>query len=424
MDAVHIRPARRDEGERIREIDWIACEQFRDVGLPRAADDEPMAVEVLAGYADDGRSWVAVVDGEPVGFLLVDVVDGCTQIEQVSVVPDHQGRGLARALLDRAAEWARAVGAPALTLTTFRDVPWNRPLYEHLGFVVLREDEIGPELADLRAAEAAHGLEPELRVCMRRDVGPGAGTPDLGLLACVEKAMAENLRDFALAYGGEWIDVAGGTAAFTGVGSPLTTVKGAGPHLSGHDLDEIESFFGDRGAPAVTIEAAPSLASSRDLLAERGYRIVGHEDVVARIADGSVARPEPLVEELASQAWPAVMRRSYELADDDPTAVLAEAAAHLPRARLYGVRDGETWIACGQAVWYDDVVVLGCDGTTPEARNRGAQLALIRSRLADVRAGTVVVAEVAPASGSERNYFRCGFELLYIRTHHVRPLAR
>jgi hypothetical protein len=75
-----------------------------------------------------------------------------------------------RALLGRVAAWAADAGRPAVRLTTFAEVPWNRPLYEHLGFRVLAEDEIGPELRALRATEAAHGLDPATRVCMRLDL--------------------------------------------------------------------------------------------------------------------------------------------------------------------------------------------------------------------------------------------------------------
>jgi hypothetical protein len=57
-----------------------------------------------------------------------------------------------------------------VTLTTFRDVPWNRPWYERLGFRVLGEDELGPELRARRDEEEHLGLPAALRVCMRRDV--------------------------------------------------------------------------------------------------------------------------------------------------------------------------------------------------------------------------------------------------------------
>ena len=60
-----------------------------------------------------------------------------------------------------------------VTLTTFVDVPWNGPLYAHLGFTVMSEAEIGPELRSIQDGEAAHGLDPARRVCMRLDLsGP------------------------------------------------------------------------------------------------------------------------------------------------------------------------------------------------------------------------------------------------------------
>lgn len=59
---------------------------------------------------------------------------------------------------------------PAVTLTTFSDVSWNAPLYRHLGFRVLAEHEIGPQLQAARDAETAHGLDPTRRVCMRSEL--------------------------------------------------------------------------------------------------------------------------------------------------------------------------------------------------------------------------------------------------------------
>lgn len=164
-----VRPARTDEGFVLREIERLAGERFRDVGLPEVADDEPASVEDLARYAEDGRSWV-VVDrtDEPIGYVLIDVVDGCAHVEQVSIRPDHQGTGLGRTLLERVQAWASDAGLSAITLTTFTDVAWNAPLYRHLGFRVLDEEELGPQLRELRDHETAHGLDPARRVCMRK----------------------------------------------------------------------------------------------------------------------------------------------------------------------------------------------------------------------------------------------------------------
>lgn len=169
--SARIRPARTDEGSALREIERLAGVRFREVGLPAVADDEPASIETLARYADHGRSWVAVDASDvPIGYALVDVVDGCAHIEQVSVRPDHQGSGVGRALIDHVRHWASDHDLPAVTLTTFTDVPWNAPLYRHLGFRVLDDNEIGPELRRLRDRETAHGLDPATRVCMRSDV--------------------------------------------------------------------------------------------------------------------------------------------------------------------------------------------------------------------------------------------------------------
>lgn len=167
--AIDVRPAGPADGPALREIERRAGERFRDVGMADIAEDEPPSTDSLAAYAAAGRSWVAQDPAHGIlGYVLVDVVDGNAHIEQVTVEPDQQGRGVGRALIDRAASWAGRHGLGALTLTTFSGVPWNAPLYEHLGFRVLSEDEVGPALRALRESEAAHGLDPSIRVCMRR----------------------------------------------------------------------------------------------------------------------------------------------------------------------------------------------------------------------------------------------------------------
>ena len=171
---ISIRPARPDDGPDLQEIERLAGERFRTVGMDRIADDEPASTEELARYAAARRSWVAVDDaGSPVGYVLVDEVDGDAHVEQISVRPDQQGRGVGRALLDQVRAWAAEHDRGAISLTTFSDVPWNRPLYEHLGFEVLAEDRIGPGLRAVRQAEAAHGLDPATRVCMRLTITDG-----------------------------------------------------------------------------------------------------------------------------------------------------------------------------------------------------------------------------------------------------------
>ncbi|MDW5322791.1 GNAT family N-acetyltransferase [Plantactinospora sp. KLBMP9567] len=139
--------------------------------MPEIADDEPPSVEELARHQRAGLAWVAVdADDLPVGYLVAEPVDGNLHVEQVSVHPRAARRGVGRQLIERLAAHATASGVPALTLTTFTDVPWNAPYYSRCGFVVLDERELPPGLAAIRAREAAHGLDRWPRVCMRRDL--------------------------------------------------------------------------------------------------------------------------------------------------------------------------------------------------------------------------------------------------------------
>jgi GNAT superfamily N-acetyltransferase len=161
-----IRPARPEELTLLPEIERASGEAFRDIGMPEIADDTVTPVEVLAEHP----VWVAAVDDEPVAFVVAMVIDGCVHVDQISVHPDHARRGIGARLLDHVDAWAARQGYPALTLTTFRDVPWNGPYYRRLGFRVLAADEITPGLAAVRAGEVARGLDPTARVSMRREV--------------------------------------------------------------------------------------------------------------------------------------------------------------------------------------------------------------------------------------------------------------
>jgi GNAT superfamily N-acetyltransferase len=106
----------------------------------------------------DAALVVLVAGVPPVGLCRIDALGDGAHLEQLSVHPDHGRRGLGRALLRAGVEWAASRGYPRLTLTTFRDVPWNGPFYASEGFV-----ELGPADDWL----IAQGLLPEEPVMAR-----------------------------------------------------------------------------------------------------------------------------------------------------------------------------------------------------------------------------------------------------------------
>ena len=117
----------------------------------------------------NGRLWVALADQVPVGFAHVVVREpGVAHLEELDVHPEHGRRGLGRWLVATVCDWAAERGYGAVTLTTFRDVPWNRPFYERCGFAVVPAGEISGALLSVVIDEYRRGLDPQRRVVMRR----------------------------------------------------------------------------------------------------------------------------------------------------------------------------------------------------------------------------------------------------------------
>ena len=95
---------------------------------------------------------------QPAGFVLVSNLGTGLHIDELSVSAAHQRQGLGRQLIERVKSVALARGCAAVTLTTFRDVAWNCPYYEHLGFEVCDVSR-APALEAIMLKEAEYGLQ-------------------------------------------------------------------------------------------------------------------------------------------------------------------------------------------------------------------------------------------------------------------------
>ncbi|MFG1943493.1 GNAT family N-acetyltransferase [Nonomuraea sp. NPDC048826] len=119
----------------------------------------------------DDTSPVLVEGDPPAGFALMGLVDGNLHLEQLAVHPDRMRQGIGGRLIEAVLDHGRASGVPAVTLTTFRDVPWNAPWYERHGFQVWPEASWGPELRELVKRERDLGIEVAPRVAMGATLG-------------------------------------------------------------------------------------------------------------------------------------------------------------------------------------------------------------------------------------------------------------
>jgi GNAT superfamily N-acetyltransferase len=157
--------------EELPHIELAAASRFRGYDVPLAlfADATPLAV--LAEAQASGHLWVALErSGGCVGFALVEPSGARLHLHELDVLPDHGGRGVGRALVRQVERWAGAHGFAEVTLTTYRDVPWNGPLYGRLGYESVPPEHLDVELAARLESEAAHGLDSMPRVAMRKRV--------------------------------------------------------------------------------------------------------------------------------------------------------------------------------------------------------------------------------------------------------------
>ena len=167
-----IRPVQPEEFPLLSRIEDRAGVLFEQIGMHLAAG---------VNVADRGElPLAAFVAGEPpVGFVWVVSCCGQAHIEELAVLPSHGRRGIGGSLLEAACRWAGSSGYRQVTLCTFRDVPWNGPFYRSAGFVELEEDEWCPELAEVRAAERAAGLDelsPRVAMIRRLHTAPASGS--------------------------------------------------------------------------------------------------------------------------------------------------------------------------------------------------------------------------------------------------------
>jgi GNAT superfamily N-acetyltransferase/uncharacterized damage-inducible protein DinB len=137
-------------------------------GLTPQMLDNVSSVEELDEARQRRRLWVATRDGEIVGFAQAMILDGVAHLDEIDVVPEQMRKGVGSKLIETVCQWAGHAGYSKITLSTFRDVPWNRPFYERRGFRVVDPVSLPPQHRALVATEQARGFRTDLRVIMER----------------------------------------------------------------------------------------------------------------------------------------------------------------------------------------------------------------------------------------------------------------
>jgi len=125
---------RRADANDAASVAACAVEAFRHY-IPRLGlTPIPMTRDYGTAIAN-AQVWVATQQGETIAALVLDATDEGFLIDVVAVLPQHQGTGVGRALLELAEHEALRQGHDSIYLFTNEKMSENRALYERIGYV-------------------------------------------------------------------------------------------------------------------------------------------------------------------------------------------------------------------------------------------------------------------------------------------------
>ncbi|HWB85124.1 MAG TPA: GNAT family N-acetyltransferase [Bryobacteraceae bacterium] len=242
----------------------------------------------------------------------------------------------------------------------------------------------------------------------------------------IEAAEAANAVGCTAAQAGAAVlEVGGGRALFAGKDSPLTHAVGMGlngPVQEG-EIDGMEDFFHSRKAK-VTMDLCP-LADAGFLqsLARRGYRATEFNNVMVKVMAGVEIVMTPRVRPalaLEADRWAHTVGCGFfeqpELTTEEMD--VGRAIFQTPEAICYLAAAESGELAAGAALSIrNGLAMLFADSTIPRFRRGGFQRELITARLNEAVAQgcDLATSSVFPGSGSQRNYERMGFQVIYTR---------
>jgi GNAT superfamily N-acetyltransferase len=230
--------------------------------------------------------------------------------------------------------------------------------------------------------------------------------------------------------GARWIEVAGAYANFDGVTSPCTQTFGLGlfEEATSADLARIEAFFRECNAPVYHEVSPLADLSLLALLNERGYQPFEFTSVMFRPIQPGIHSKAPGNERIhvrliqsahEHEQWARISAKGWS--ETGEFTDMMHDFGRVSASRADGLSflaelDGQP-IATGAMSIFQGVALLAGASTIPEARRKGAQLALLNSRLsyAAEHGCDLAMMCAAPGSSSQRNAERQGFRIAYTR---------
>ncbi|MDX2064397.1 MAG: GNAT family N-acetyltransferase [Fimbriimonadaceae bacterium] len=252
---------------------------------------------------------------------------------------------------------------------------------------------------------------------------------DAALIRRIEQSEAENLSRCLGPAPAEYRRIAGGVAGFRGDGDfcTQTVAIGVDGAMTEADWRTLDEFYAGK-CTAYEFKLSPlSDAADRRRIVLRATDITEFETILVRSLADVPALADVVIEPIPTDMYRAYMDRAaawfFPGMDHAALGDSIYASIVASEASLFGIRDGDQWVAGAALTIANGVAWLTGGAVDPEYRRRGYHRALIAYRLREAaRRGADIAAQGALAgSVSQTNAQSNGFSIAFTRTSYLLP---
>ncbi|HYC66106.1 MAG TPA: GNAT family N-acetyltransferase [Reyranellaceae bacterium] len=133
-DTLVLRAATIDDAKLLAETIAAAFAQYRGKLVPESSAFRETPEAIVAQFEDGAGAFIAERNGEVLGCVMTEVLDGDLYFGRLAVLPEARGLGLAKRLIAAVEDEARRRGLPGVRLGVRIALPQNQKLFNSLGY--------------------------------------------------------------------------------------------------------------------------------------------------------------------------------------------------------------------------------------------------------------------------------------------------
>lgn len=125
----------------VHEIMLQAFKEYEHATPPSSALSETV-ISIEQALNGGEQAFIAYVDAKPVAMVRFTINEKGIYFFRLSVIPEKQGQGFAKALIAEIEKYAITLGKVVSECKVRMDVLRNIALYEFLGYVIIKEEVV------------------------------------------------------------------------------------------------------------------------------------------------------------------------------------------------------------------------------------------------------------------------------------------